>query len=128
MRKIIALLLVWILTAALFAGCGGNTENRAVSGKDTIAGTYKLVKLSSVGVDYAPSDLGTEMSFTLREDGSGTYRIVDNGRSEDGALTWTQDGDQITIDDSAEVQVFTLDGDTLSIQMETFVMIYEKQN
>ena len=116
MKKILAIALVLILVFAVFSACSSGP-----------AGTYKLVRMSAATINFTPEDYGLDMTFVLKEDGSGSYTSVDNGVTDQGDITWKQDGNQITISVEGGDMVFDLEGKTMTIEKDGTTMVFEKQ-
>ena len=77
---------LFIFTAMLITGCGGNKDNDL---KDA-AGTYKGTYVKLVGDDTKTEE---EFSLVLKEDGTGTH----NRNDYSFKVEWTLDGEKFTM-------------------------------
>ena len=113
MKKLVALCLVLVLVVAMVA-CGGGGKNPAV-------GTWKLTGLFEGEEDYSAylAMLGMDLTLVLNEDGTGTMEMM--GEKLD--ITWA-DG-KIMIE--GESLSFSVDGDTLTIAEEGERMVFTRQ-
>lgn len=113
MKKLIALCLVLVLVVAMVA-CGGGGKNPAV-------GTWKLTGLFEGEEDYSAylAMLGMDLTIVLNEDGTGTMEMM--GEKLD--ITWA-DG---KIMNEGESLSFSVDGDTLTISEEGERMVFTRQ-
>ena len=112
MKKILALTLVLVMVFALCA-CGG--------GKNAAVGTWKLTGLFEGEEDYSAylAMLGMDLTLVLNEDGTGTMEMM--GEKID--ITWA-DG---KIMNEGESLSFSVDGDTLTITEEGERMVFTRQ-
>ena len=113
MKKLVALCLVLVLVVAMVA-CGGGGKNPAV-------GTWKLTGLFEGEEDYSAylAMLGMDLTLVLNEDGTGTMEMM--GEKLD--ITWA-DG---KIMNEGESLSFSVDGDTLTIAEEGERMVFTRQ-
>jgi hypothetical protein len=113
MKKLVALCLVLVLVVAMVA-CGGGGKNPAV-------GTWKLTGLFEGEEDYSAylAMLGMDLTIVLNEDGTGTMEMM--GEKLD--ITWA-DG---KIMNEGESLSFSVDGDTLTISEEGERMVFTRQ-
>ena len=117
MKKVLALALVVVMIAVLFAACSDSG----------LSGTYKFTKASAAGINITPSELGSEMSFTFKSDGTGTASFVEKGKADEASFTWVQEGDKVTVTVRETPMVFTMSGKTLEIEEGGMTMVFEKQ-
>ena len=112
MKKILALTLILVMVFALCA-CGG--------GKNAAVGTWKLTGLFEGEEDYSAylAMLGMDLTLVLNEDGTGTMEMM--GEKID--ITWA-DGKIINEGESLS---FSVDGDTLTISEEGERMVFTRQ-
>ena len=112
MKKILALTLILVMVFALCA-CGG--------GKNAAVGTWKLTGLFEGEEDYSAylAMLGMDLTIVLNEDGTGTMEMM--GEKID--ITWA-DG---KIMNEGESLSFSVDGDTLTISEEGERMVFTRQ-
>ena len=113
MKKLVALCLVLVLVVAMVA-CGGGGKNPAV-------GTWKLTGLFEGEEDYSAylAMLGMDLTIVLNEDGTGTMEMM--GEKLD--ITWA-DG---KIMNEGESLSYSVDGDTLTIAEEGERMVFTRQ-
>ena len=118
MKKIVALTLVLVMVLALCA-CGGGSEK-----KNPAVGTWKISGLFESGEDYTAymSALGFDgLVIVLNEDGTGTMTM--DGQTAD--IKW-EDG-KIINPNTNESLTFTIDGDKLTIQEDTVELVFTRQ-
>ena len=115
MKKLVALCLVLVLVVAVVALAGGG------GGKDPAVGTWKLTGLFEGEEDYSAylAMLGMDLTLVLNEDGTGTMEMM--GEKLD--ITWA-DG---KIMNEGESLSFSVDGDTLTIAEEGERMVFTRQ-
>lgn len=69
--------------------------------------------------------MGASMTFTFNEDGTGSMTYVFSGDSASESFDYTLEDGQIVIEgDGAD---YTLDGDRLTIEVEGYVLVFERQ-
>lgn len=141
MKRIVSLVLVVMLVAALFVGCSksGSPE-----------GTYYIKSMGGVSMEdmlkkeageefdldsilsmFKVSSLGELITMELKADGTVSMKNAMDAMTgdEDAAMTgtWTQDGSKITITIDGDAQEFTLDGNELTGGEGDEVMVFVKQ-
>ena len=118
MKKIVALTLVLVLVLALCA-CGGGSEK-----KNPAVGTWKISGLFESGEDYTEyMDIFgfTGLAIVLNEDGTGSMTM--DGETAD--IKW-EDG-KIINPNTNESLTFTIDGDKLTIQEDSVELVFTRQ-
>lgn len=117
MKKTLSLVLVVILVAACFAGCG----------KDSVAGKYNLVSMTVSGETLKISDLealsGRKMEAYMELKADGTAVMVMEGERTEMAYA---DGKIWPTEFPDEKASFTVSGKTLTITEDGVVMVFEK--
>ncbi|MFH1512552.1 MAG: hypothetical protein ABIG45_04270 [Bacillota bacterium] len=89
------------------------------------SGTWYLVSIESEGVVLNPADIGMAMTMSLDGDGTGMITITDE---EDQAVTWTRDGETITITAEDESLVFVpTDDGKLIADAEGSIMTFGRE-
>ena len=121
--KVFTLLMVLVLVFSLTA-CGGSKEEENAN----LAGTtWALSGGSQEGttVDKATLEtlLGGEMVYAFSEDGKVTLSLGD--AQVEG--TWSQDGDQISLDVQGETGTMTLSGDKLTLEEGNVTVEFTKK-
>ena len=93
------------------------------------AGTYRLIRATTMGTSMDPATLGMTMVFTLNEDGTGKAMTMIEDEKDEAELSWQQEGSAVhlIVDGEAEEAVF--DGSTLTIGIEddSIELILERQ-
>lgn len=114
MKKTLALLMVLLLALGCFAACksGSGSGGSDVPASDgEITGTWVLSKAKVSGLELNASDLGVDMSFTFKADGSGS--MVNDGETVDG-IEWKLEGNTVKLGAGGQVLYdLTFDGSTL---------------
>ncbi|MDO4483354.1 MAG: hypothetical protein Q4C54_02620 [Clostridia bacterium] len=85
-----------------------------------VPGVWYLNTISASGAAMNPGDLGMEMSFDLKEDGTGAATVM--GESAD--CSWAEADGKVTVTIGDSVQEFTVDGDTLVMEEEGTSLIF----
>ncbi len=119
MKKIVALTLVLVMVLALCA-CGGSSD----SDKNPAVGTWKISGLFESGEDYTEymDAFGfTGLAIVLNEDGTGSMTM--DGETAD--IKW-EDG-KIINPNTNESLTFTIDGDKLTIQEDSVELVFTRQ-
>ncbi len=102
------------------------SETPAESIQNDITGSYELTCIIAEGEEVS-ADLLPEISFTLAEDGTGTY---DNSDFEI-QITWSQDGETVILiaDDEGpeDPAILTIDGNVLIATDDTLEMVFQKK-
>ena len=121
MKKVLALLL---FVCALFAltACGSSKS---------LAGEWTLESVTYEGEDMTEEMLaGGTMTLVLEKDGTGKWEMkaeVDGEEySEDGEVTWEADGDNWKVVIDEEEMKGTLDGKTLTLEVDEVVYVFTK--
>ena len=126
--KKIALLMVLVLTVALFAGCSGSDSGAA--------GTYELVSIKEDDMNMSGEDLkafgemmgvkGSLITMELTSDGKA--KITSSFMEEvAGEGTYTLDGNKITVTIDNSPISGTVDGGRITLSDENLEMVFEKQ-
>ena len=126
--KKIALLMVLVLTVALFAGCSGSDSGAA--------GTYELVSIKEDDMNMSGEDLkafgemmgvkGSLITMELTSDGKA--KITSSFMEEvAGEGTYTLDGNKITVTIDNSPISGTVDGGKITLSDENLEMVFEKQ-
>lgn len=123
MKKRIAILLVVLMMLTLIA-CGGKCGNSAEA---SIVGTWELVDGEGDAKETVAMmmSMGMTMSFTFNADGTGSMTYVFSGDSASESFDYTLENGQIVIDGAGAD--YTLDGDRLTIEVEGYVLVFERQ-
>ena len=95
-------------------------EPNEAPGEEMQSMTWYLQQLTMDGTTYNASDVGLEMTFTFREDG--TAELVMNDEPVSG--TWTAEGNQITVLANDIENIFTLEDDRLIAEDRGTTMIF----
>ena len=96
------------------------TEPNEAPGEERQSMTWYLQQLIMDGTTYNASDVGLEMTFTFREDG--TAELVINDEPVSG--TWTAEGNQISVLANDIENIFTLEDDRLIAEDRGTTMIF----
>ena len=126
--KKIALLMVLVLTVALFVGCSGSDSGAA--------GTYELVSIKEDDMNMSGEDLkafgemmgvkGSLITMELTSDGKA--KITSSFMEEvAGEGTYTLDGNKITVTIDNSPISGTVDGGKITLSDENLEMVFEKQ-
>ena len=98
------------------------------AGGEGIVGTWNLVDGEGDEAKETVQMLlmmGASMTFTFNEDGTGSMTYVFSGDSASESFDYTLEDGQIVIEgDGAD---YTLDGDRLTIEVEGYVLVFERQ-
>ena len=102
------------------------SETPAESIQNDITGSYELTCIIAEGEEVS-ADLLPEISFTLAEDGTGTYENSDS----EIQITWSQDGETVILiaDDEGpeDPAILTIDGNVLIATDDTLEMVFQKK-
>ena len=111
MKKVLCSALVAIMLLCMTA-CGNN-----------LAGHYNFYSMNMEGMEVTADALGgeVEMYIELEKDGTGTMAAM----GEVVEMGWA-DGEIWPIEDPTDKAPFTVDGDTLTIELEGIKMIFKK--
>ena len=120
MKKTMALALVLVMLVALFAGCSGS------KGKYAAAGEYLCTSMTAEGLTMDPSAWGLEITLTLKDDGTGTLKYAGD-ETEPKPLTWSQNGETMTITVDGEAAVATYKDNQVTLSQEDYEMIFTKK-
>ena len=103
-------------------------KNPPEAGGEGIVGTWNLVDGEGDEAKETVQMLltmGASMTFTFNEDGTGSMTYVFSGDSASESFDYTLEDGQIVIEgDGAD---YTLDGDRLTIEVEGYVLVFERQ-
>lgn len=113
-----ALTLLLVLSALLFAACGGGSSKANLSDSKYV-GTWKA---SAMALKGESEDLGAEWTLTLNADGSGEY-VDEEGTT---TITWELTSGGFKTKGDTKL-TFTDDGDNIKCKIIGVDMIWEKQ-
>ena len=139
MKRIVSLILVVLMVAALFVGCGssdsldGTYKLKAIDGKNVkeyftaIAekgGETLQTVLDFMGIDE--NTLDNLMTLVLKSDGTFSLNSKMDAEEKSYDGTWTQEGDKLTLTMDNEPQEFTLKDGELTFAVDGMTMTLGK--
>lgn len=139
MKRIVSLILVVLMVAALFVGCGssdsldGTYKLKAIDGKNVkeyftaIAekgGETLQTVLDFMGIDE--NTLDNLMTLVLKSDGTFSLNSKMDAEEKSYDGTWTQEGDKLTLTMDNEPQEFTLKDGELTLELKGMTMTLGK--
>lgn len=93
-----------------------------VADTGSLAGTWTLTRLEYEGMSLDPAAFGMGSTIVLREDGTVTLTIVNDGETQTSTSTWRQNGSTVIMDDVTA----TLEDGEMHIESQGLVMVYER--
>ena len=106
---------------------GTNGESEQDGSTDGYAGTYKAVAASMDGhfMDMRGLDSGSGLEITLNADGTGVFRMINNGKSEENKVKWEIEGENVKIyDEKTGTDFFEGKADDASFTMKDGLLWY----
>lgn len=109
-RKILALVMVALLSLGILVGCSGK--------KDAVTGKWNMTRAAYSSVEQSAEELGMAMTLEFK-DGKVTV-ITKDSQSDDSSNTgesdYKLDGNTVTITDTdGSTMTATIDGDTMTL-------------
>jgi len=122
MKKWIAILLAALMALTLVA-CGSKGSKG-----EGIVGTWELTGGEGEEAEQQVKmmlAMGMTMTFTFNADGTGSMKMVFGGEDQSQDFEYTLENGEIVI--QGEGEPYTLDGDTLTIDMEGTKMVFTRK-
>ena len=117
MKKIVALLLALMMACSLTCALADASE---------AIGEWYLTELEADGTRMSVVGM-IEMTMVLNEDGTASSVAIVGGDSQEGAGTWTSDGDKIIVTMNNEPAEFTVVDGTLTGDMDGAIAYFSKE-
>lgn len=130
MKKTVAILLAVLLLLGALAACGGANNAGNGGGSAEAEGTY--VMKSFMGMDVASY---ASLAGVSEEEASELFKVVlkSGGKAsfasdgDENDLSWSQNGDKITLSGGGENMELTLKGNELTMNVEGVEVVLQKK-
>ncbi len=126
MKKTMALSIAVLLACLMLAGCGGDKAAGA-DAKGGVAGTtWVLDSIEVAGQKVSGADMTTivgEITYQFKDGGELTATVA----GVEGTGTYSENGNKISIDDGTQSVEATIDGDTMTFDIEGMKMVFVKK-
>ena len=120
MKRLIAILLILIFSAAMLTACGDEDAG--------LTGTYRLTEVTEGGETLDASlllEFGLDISeFYVEFLDNSRFRMVTFDESEEG--TYKLDGNTLTLSADGETIPATINNNAITIELDETIMVFEK--